>query len=81
MRITLHAVTAADYPPFHRAMAESLRAARLSDRSTAALRTGGKNSRPPRSASCLAKVQRSWPAALRSSNSSWSTGGTRVRSA
>ena len=32
MRITLHAVTAADYPPFHRAMAESLRAARLSDR-------------------------------------------------
>ena len=25
MRMTLHAVTAADYPPFHRAMAESLR--------------------------------------------------------
>ena len=32
MRITLHAVTAADYPPFHCAMAESLRAARLYDR-------------------------------------------------
>jgi hypothetical protein len=32
MRITLHAVTAADYPPFHRAMAESLRASRLYDR-------------------------------------------------
>jgi hypothetical protein len=32
MRITLHAVTAADYPAFHRAMAESLRAARLYDR-------------------------------------------------
>jgi hypothetical protein len=32
MRITLHAVAAADYPPFHRAMAESLRAARLNDR-------------------------------------------------
>jgi hypothetical protein len=32
MRITLHAVTAADYPAFHCAMAESLRAARLSDR-------------------------------------------------
>ena len=32
MRITLHAVTAADYPPFHRAMVTSLRAARLYDR-------------------------------------------------
>src|SRR5438067_11604538 len=32
MRITLHAVAAADYPPFHRAMVESLRAARLYDR-------------------------------------------------
>jgi hypothetical protein len=32
MRITLHAVTAADYPPFHRAMAELLRASRLFDR-------------------------------------------------
>jgi len=32
MRITLHAVTAADYPRFHRAMVESLRAARLNDR-------------------------------------------------
>ena len=32
MRMTLHAVAAADYPPFHRAMAESLRASRLSDR-------------------------------------------------
>jgi DNA glycosylase AlkZ-like len=32
MRVTLHAVTAADYPPFHRAMAESLRASRLFDR-------------------------------------------------
>jgi hypothetical protein len=29
MRITLHAVTAADYPLFHRAMVASLRAARL----------------------------------------------------
>ena len=50
-------------------------------RSTAATRTGGKNSRPPRSASCRAEIQRSWPAALRSSNSSRSTGGTRGRSA
>jgi len=32
MRITLHAVTAADYPLFHRAMVPSLRAARLYDR-------------------------------------------------
>jgi hypothetical protein len=32
MRITLHTVTAADYPAFHCAMAESLRAARLYDR-------------------------------------------------
>jgi hypothetical protein len=32
MRITLHAVTAADYPPFRGAMVESLRAARLHDR-------------------------------------------------
>src|SRR5580692_5137528 len=32
MRITLHAVTAADYPPFRGAMVESLRAARLRDR-------------------------------------------------
>jgi len=32
MRVTLHAVTAADYPPFHRAMAEPLRASRLFDR-------------------------------------------------
>jgi len=32
MRVTLHAVTAADYPPFHCAMAESLRASRLFDR-------------------------------------------------
>jgi hypothetical protein len=32
MRITLHAVTAADYPLFHRAMVASLRAARLYDR-------------------------------------------------
>jgi DNA glycosylase AlkZ-like len=31
MRVTLHAVTAADYPVFHRAMAELLRAARLVD--------------------------------------------------
>ena len=31
MRMTLHAVTAADYPRFHRAMVESLRAARLND--------------------------------------------------
>ena len=32
MRITLHAVAAADYPLFHRAMVESLRASRLYDR-------------------------------------------------
>src|SRR5439155_401938 len=32
MRITLHAVAVADYPPFHRAMVESLRASRLYDR-------------------------------------------------
>jgi hypothetical protein len=32
MRITLHAVAAADYPPFHEAMVPSLRAARLYDR-------------------------------------------------
>jgi winged helix DNA-binding protein len=32
MRITLHAVAAADYPSFHEAMQPSLRAARLSDR-------------------------------------------------
>ena len=32
MRVTLHAVTAADYPSFHGAMAESLRASRLFDR-------------------------------------------------
>ena len=32
MRITLHAVHAADYPAFHRAMVEILRAARLHDR-------------------------------------------------
>ena len=64
MRITLHAVTAADYP-----------------RSTAATRTGGKNCRAPRSACCQAELQRSWPAVLRSSNSNWSTGGTRGRSA
>jgi DNA glycosylase AlkZ-like len=32
MRITLHAVTAADYPAFHEAMQPSLRAARLYDR-------------------------------------------------
>ena len=121
MRITLHAVTAADYPLFHRAMVASLRAARLYDRrytqtglsaadadaliphlveftaerpapwchswpraiprSTAASRTGGKSSRPPRSASCRPEAQRSCPAALRSSNRSWSTGGTRGRSA
>jgi hypothetical protein len=155
MRITLHAVAAADYPPFRGAMVESLRAARLHDRRytqtglsaadadaliphllefTAerrtnpeceallnarlgaaqprawwALRTfapvvhavtGGPWSfgprpsylaapapdqepdcQPPRSACCQAELQRSWPAVLRSSNSSWSTGGTRGRSA
>jgi hypothetical protein len=32
MRITLHAVTAADYPVFHRAMLANLRASRLNDR-------------------------------------------------
>ena len=32
MRITLHAVTAADYPAFHEAMQPTLRASRLSDR-------------------------------------------------
>jgi len=32
MRITLHAVEAADYPPFHAAMVHSLRASRLYDR-------------------------------------------------
>jgi len=32
LRITLHAVTAADYPAFHEAMQETLRAARLNDR-------------------------------------------------
>jgi hypothetical protein len=32
MRITLHAVTAADYPAFHEAMQRTLRAARLDDR-------------------------------------------------
>jgi hypothetical protein len=32
MRITLHAVTAADYPAFHEAMQVTLRAARLNDR-------------------------------------------------
>ncbi len=32
MRITLHAVTAADYPSFHEAMQPSLRGARLNDR-------------------------------------------------
>jgi len=32
MRITLHAVTAADYPAFHEAMQRTLRAARLHDR-------------------------------------------------
>ncbi len=32
MRITLHAVTAGDYPPFHEAMQHTLRAARLHDR-------------------------------------------------
>ena len=32
MRITLHAVNAADYPPFHNAMQRSLRASRLNDR-------------------------------------------------
>jgi winged helix DNA-binding protein len=32
MRITLHAVTAADYPAFHEAMQPTLRAARLNDR-------------------------------------------------
>ena len=32
MRITLHAVDAADYPAFHEAMQRSLRAARLNDR-------------------------------------------------
>ncbi len=31
MRITLHAVDAADYPPFHEAMQRSLRASRLGD--------------------------------------------------
>jgi Winged helix DNA-binding domain len=32
LRITLHAVTAADYPPFHEAMEPTLRGARLYDR-------------------------------------------------
>jgi hypothetical protein len=50
-------------------------------RSTAATRTGGKNCRAPRSACCQAELQCSWPAAVRSSNSNWSTGGTRGRSA
>ena len=72
MRITLHAVAAADYPPFRGAMVESLRAARLHDR---------RYTQTGLSACCQAELQRSWPAVLRSSNSSWSTGGTRGRSA
>ncbi|MDQ3690933.1 MAG: winged helix DNA-binding domain-containing protein [Chloroflexota bacterium] len=36
MRITLHAVTAEDYPAFHRAMVHSLRRSRLGDRRFAA---------------------------------------------
>ncbi len=47
MRITLHAVTAADYPPFHRAMAESLRASRLSDRRIPANRAVRRRRRCP----------------------------------